>query len=353
MKNQHKRSLAALLLAVSILFTLPIWAPGSARALDETVKCTLTVGSGRDAGDDIENANVVIDLYKVASAETVEGYDTYDYTLLEGYEALAPALEAARTVPEDQVGQENTANNAEAWLALANQAAGIALDAQNPDKTTVPMGQKVEGLEWGLYLGVAHGENLTKEQYIKSQEGQVTTIAQSPEIEYSFTPYLVSLPSKESLNTSSGDWMYDVVGTLKAEQEDRFGDLEIVKNLESYSPAAGAAFVFQVEAVKGEGTEAEVVYSNVVSMIFTAAGQQSVLLTEIPAGASVTVTEVYSGSAYEAVSDTEQTATIVAADTVSVAFANRYNGGLNHGGAVLNQFEYTADGWNWTQVPGQ
>lgn len=345
MKNQRKRSLAALLLAVGMLFTLPTWVTGSVRALDDTVKCSLTVTSGREAGDDIENAEVVIDLYKVADANLVEGYDTYDYNLAVPYAGLESELETARTVPEDQVGQENAGNNQEAWMSLANRAASIALETQGLDKVTVDMGQRAENLDWGLYLVIAHGENLSEEQYIKTQEGRITTIAQSPTIEYSFTPYLVSLPNKESLNTSSGDWMYDVEGALKAEQEERFGDLELVKTLDGYSPAAGASFVFQVEA---RGADGEIVYSNVVSMEFTASGTQSYVLERIPAQSEVTVTEIYSGTAYTPAAAT-QTTTIIAADTVEVSFANSYTGGGNYSSSALNHFEYTADGWNWTQ----
>ena len=356
MKNQRKRSLMAVLLAVSILFTLPVWATSSARALDGEENYTLTINSGREAGDDIENAEVAIDLYKVANAVAVEGYDTYDYELLEAYSDLASDLEAARTVPEEQIGQENAGNNADAWMALANRAADIALEADEPVET-VEMGAPAS-LKWGLYLVVARGENLLKTEYYKNENGKVVTIAQSPEIEYSFTPYLVSLPSTSedlsgSMNTSDGNWAAAVRGNLKAEQEPRFGSLEIVKTLDSYNPAAGAAFVFQVEAVKDE----EVVYSNVVSMNFAAAETQRYTLERIPAGAQVTVTEVYTGTAYEAVSDSEQTETIVAADTVSVEFENRYNGGGNNGGAILNHFAYSpadeetgaAGGWDWTQ----
>ena len=97
MKNQRKRSLMAMLLAVSILFTLPVWATSSARALDGEENYTLTINSGREAGDDIENAEVVIDLYKVANAVAVEGYDTYDYELLEAYSDLAGRSRRSRS----------------------------------------------------------------------------------------------------------------------------------------------------------------------------------------------------------------------------------------------------------------
>ena len=74
----------------------------------------------------------------------------------------------------------------------------------------------------------------------------------------------------------------------------------------------------------------EVVYSNVESITFTAAGQESVILDRIPAGAQVTVTEVYSGSSYGQCLD-------------------------NFQGAVTGKLVYDEEAgrWNWYSSPAQ
>lgn len=107
-----------------------------------------------------------------------------------------------------------------------------------------------------------------------------------------------------------------------------------------------ATFVFQIEGERGTDR-----YSNVVSITFTEAGQQSAVVEHIPAGMNVTVTEVYSGSSYELTSEASQSTVIVAgdADRASVAFSNTYNDSTNGGTGVENQFNHDEEGWHWTQ----
>lgn len=351
MKQRKMRSVLALALAVSILFTLPLWATGSARALeDESTLCSLTMHPGGDTWDeDMEKAGIVIDLYKVAGARKDASYDTYNYEVEPDFAALEQRLTAGRAELDGS-----------AWSDLAAEAAQIILrgeTAVEPLKS-VPVNTKIEELEWGLYLVVAHGENLS--DYVKENtDGKIVTIAQSPEYEYSFFPSLVSLPSTsdnldaEGMNTSQGTWHYDAEGTLKPERAPRFGDLEITKTLNGYHTGTGAAFVFDVEAVLDDA----VVYSNVVSINFTESGTRTVTLTGvIPAGAVVTVTEIYSGTSYTVVGDSAKTVTVSAEELASVAFENEYNDNGNHGGSILNSFEFTPDPelpgggeWSWTQ----
>ena len=133
-----------------------------------------------------------------------------------------------------------------------------------------------------------------------------------------------------------------------------------LKSIKLYNETMkGASFVFDIEAeVNGE-----IVYSDVVSMVFDGTGTKSVVIKELPAGANITVTEVYSGSSYEATGEAEQTTQIVADEMVSTAFENQYDGKLNGGSSVVNHFEFTPnektaddqkqsaeDGvWDWEQ----
>ena len=103
-------------------------------------------------------------------------------------------------------------------------------------------------------------------------------------------------------------------------------------------------------------------YSDVVSLVFDAAGTKSVTIENIPAGAQVTVTEVYSGASYSLTADTAQTQQVqIVADgeegaPVSVSFENEYNESLNGGSSVENHFNYTEPAdpadtgtWSWEQ----
>lgn len=213
-------------------------------------------------------------------------------------------------------------------------------------------------LSAGLYLVVARGQGL--QNYIteiKDESGatQIATVAYSQSHIYTFAPELVSLPGKQadasgSVNTANpGEWIYDMSITLKPEQDVRQGSLEIIKTLLSYSASAGPAiFVFSVEAV----LNGENVYSNVISMDFTEAMQQSRRIDKIPVGAQVTVTEIYSGACYKLTTDETQTATIPADGIVSVSFTNDYDSSSKKGGGITNRFEYSSDtGWDWTPLP--
>ena len=90
-----------------------------------------------------------------------------------------------------------------------------------------------------------------------------------------------------------------------------------------------------------------------VSLNFDNTGTKSVELTDIPAGTVVTVTEIYGGSNYDAVSGGTQTAVIVADGSeevpAAVSFTNEYNGGMNGSASVVNHFEYTDGVWDWQQ----
>ena len=69
----------------------------------------------------------------------------------------------------------------------------------------------------------------------------------------------------------------------------------------------------------------------------------------IPAGAQVTVTEVYSGSSYQVVGDNVATTVISAEDPAEVSFVNTYDDENNGGSSIVNHFDYTEGTWTWTQ----
>lgn len=272
--------------------------------------------------EELLELKIDVDLYKVADVNVSGKY-------------IAPEKGANKT-STDLYGVLGTALNnvsskttADEWLTMAESAMEKVENLENPEpikqttlnKPNTGDGMTIDKLSTGLYLVVAH--QVESDQYI-----------------YSFTPYLVSLPGNNyGQDGANDDWIYDVEVSLKPSRENRFGDLEIIKALKAYNATlGGATCVFRIEAEK-DG----IVYSDVKSIVFDAAGTKSITIAKkIPAGAVVTVTEVYSGASYKLISDPEKAQTIIADQTVSVDFTNDYDDRLNGGTSVVNHFVDTA-----------
>ncbi len=262
---------------------------------------------------------IPVKLYRVASVN-VSG----KYTALPPYTSLTG------------LGSVDAGTNAGTWASFADAAHAIAEPLPDAEGNT-PEGDKPYK---ELTLENAHGraENLETGLYLVSAQEVVTA-----EYIYSFQPYLVSLPGNAcdaSDPDSSDDWLYDVTVGLKPSRENRYGDLEIRKTLDTYNATlGGAAFIFEISAEK-DG----IVYNDVVSVVFDGAGTKSVKIEgRIPAGALVTVKEIYSGASYEAVAGTEKTETIIADQLVSVTFRNDYDERLNGGTSIVNHFAADKD----------
>lgn len=267
--------------------------------------------------EELLELKINVDLYKVADVN-VSGKYIAPGQGAELYNALKESLDgvSSKTTAEDWLSiAENAMKQIDASKNL-KPVRQVKLNDPNPGD-----GKTISDLSTGLYLVVAH--QVESDQYI-----------------YSFTPYLVSLPGNNyGQDGANDDWIYDVEVSLKPSRENRFGDLEIIKTLKTFNATlGGATCVFRIEAEK-DG----IVYSDVKSIVFDAAGTKSITIAKkIPAGAVVTVTEVYSGSSYKIISEPEKTQTIIADETVSVNFTNDYDERLNGGTSVVNHFVDTA-----------
>ncbi len=353
--------LAGSLLALALTAGLVAAAPGldgAARAVNLEEECTLKVapvdpsGSNQEMAADLAGAAVTVDLYKVADAQPVSGYDAYTYKFLEGYQELEDIY-------------SSSPDNAD-WKKMAQKAAGYVKENQaaalEPVKSAAISGGYAQfgGLKSGLYLLIARGTDIKDYWTTVKQQGEegdaepaesIATLARSVKYEYTYSPEMISLPGKEGNTTAgSGEWLYHMEASLKPEQSLRYGSLEIVKTLRSYETKDPATFVFQVKGVLGE----ETVFDDMVSLTFTAEdgpGQKSVVLEDrIPVGAVVTVTEVYSGGIYDQISITPDPVTIEANNIVSVAFTNDYNETNRGGGSVTNRFNQSETGWHLQKV---
>lgn len=334
------RSLITLVLVFSMIISIPFFSAAAGK-FDE---CSLNVIAGsQEEFPDLADANLKIDLYKVADAQPIEGSDGYTFELLESYTELV--------IKKDMTAEE--------WRALSQQAAGIVLDASTgtakqgikPAAITGNTEAPIEELDAGLYLLIARSADAG---YVTTKEdGTIVTRASSGSNNYIFLPELVSLPTKEPENgvvntANSGEWIYDVDVYLKPEKGS--GSLKIVKTLERYYVnGEPPTFVFEVEARLGDNEEP--VYRRVVSIVFNDAGQKELLLENIPVGATVTVREVYSGACYTVVGNGTQTTVITAdlANPATVQFINDYDGSQTGGQGITNHFEYDTveKEWKW------
>lgn len=348
-KGSMKRLVCPLLsfvLAVGLIAVTP-GLSGEARAVELSSRCSLTIAPGGPELEDLGEANVVVDLYKVAKAVPVSGYDTYTYEFETGYETLKETY-------------DKNPNNAD-WMEMAQTAAGYALENGKPFREGTAVDQKVEDLDCGLYLLIARGADVKDyKTTVTTEEGKknIATIANSKTHVYAFAPELISLPSKQVTDAEGnvsnatfggGEWLYDMQVTLKPQQKPRFGSLEIVKNLTTYNVDIPAVFVFSVEAE----LDGENVYSDVVTLSFAEAGQKETLLDRIPVGAKVTVKEIYSGASYEITSAEEKNAVIDAEEVASVEFTNDHTTTNRGGGGVNNHFtnDGSGDGWQLEKQP--
>ena len=138
------------------------------------------------------------------------------------------------------------------------------------------------------------------------------------------------------------------VGAIINKKE--YGNLKITKKLEKFNKSLGTAtFVFSVEAVDTNGKN---VFSNVYSMDFTSATTQSITIEKLPAGAKVTVEEIYSGGSYKSQDESlVKEVTIVANQTVEVTYNNTYNDERDEGTiSIVNKFSKKEDKWTGERI---
>lgn len=312
--------LLALAILISLLAVPKVYGAGG---IDTGRACSLSLAMDGQYPE-LDNLTVLVKVYRVASVAT-DGI----YTDLEGFEGLDLSA----------VDSETTAQQ---WSDLAARAAEI-VGAGGMAPTAQTQLQKQPGQEHstGRIEGLAAGMYLVEAESVESEE-----------YTYNFIPYLAALPGNYYASTGDDTWVYDVDTALKPEQQPRLGSLVIEKALTDYNTSLGdAAFVFQVEGTVGSGQSARVVYSNVVSLVFDGAGEKSLQIDDLPAGAQVTVTEVYSGASYQAVTNPEQTAVITAGGQPErVRFENTYNQSPNSGSSIVNHFRYEDGVWTPEQL---
>ena len=346
MKKSIKRAGASVLIAALAFSAFVLPKTMAAIAVDTDASCTMEINVGKNVGGNYSELNtkpVEIDLYKVASVDV-----TGDFTADAGYETLEGDLAAL----DDKTTAEDWATiSAKAKALIDAEGSGLA-----PVKNVATSNGSVTvtDLETGLYL--VDPQTAWTDYY-----------------QYDFTPYLISLPDNRYYDNKPDTWIYELTGDnaigLKPIRTDRYGDLVIEKFLDSYNATnVGATFVFQVEGTKTDVDTGEVktVISDVYSMTFNGPGEDRIVIEDIPAGANVTVTEVYSGGSYKLTSDRTVDTVIVAEqledddaatlegvtpavpNVATVEFSNTYDETHTGGTGLVNQFTYDSENDKWT-----
>ena len=321
MMNKRLKQGSTFLLAVALTFPL-LTLPGAkaASAINTGQKCSIEFDISGNSSE-LLSASIPVNLYKVASVD-----ESGNYTGIGAFSKLDLS----------SVSADNLDAAAATWAERAAEAKKLLKDDTEPTTTTLTQGRgTATGLDTGLYL-------------VDTPKVITTNYT------YTFTPYLVSLPTNNyySGNGASDDWIYDLtkeynsaVG-LKPEQHVRYGDLVINKELVDHNATFGnnATFVFQIDITTlDKKTE-----TRIEELTFNAAGSHSVTIEKIPAGSHVKVTEVYSGASYELASAKSQETDIIANPEketevefkpAKVSFINKHDGRTNGGYGVKNNFK--------------
>ena len=326
MMNKRLKQGSTFLLAVALTFPL-LTLPGAkaASAINTGQKCSIEFDISGNSSE-LLSASIPVKLYKVASVD-----ESGNYTGIGAFSKLDLS----------SVSADNLDAAAATWAERAAEAKKLLKDDTEPTTTTLTQGRgTATGLKTGLYL---------------VDTPKVIT----PNYTYTFTPYLVSLPTNNyySGNGASDDWIYDLtkehnsaVG-LKPEQHVRYGNLVINKELVDHNATFGnnATFVFQIDITTLDNKKE----TRIEELTFDAAGSHSVTIEKIPAGSHVTVTEVYSGASYELASAKSQETDIIANPEketevefkpAEVSFINKHDGRTNGGYGVKNNFKLDENG---------
>lgn len=226
MMNKRLKQGTTFLLALALAFPL-LTLPGAraANAIDTDRKCSVAFNVSGE-GNELTTTDIQVNLYKVADVDVSGNYTaTKDFT----------GLDVSSVSADDK----DTA--ASKWADRAKEAQEMLTKSVKKTATVT------------LKAGTGSLADLATGLYLVDTPEVVTT-----NYTYTFTPYLVSLPTNNYYSNGNDNWIYDLTATnaigLKHEEHARYGDLIINKRLKNHNATTGkkATFVFQIEINKTE-----------------------------------------------------------------------------------------------------
>ena len=318
-----------------------------------------TNSTEQDFKDDIANANVQVDVYKIASAAKDTQYVVYNYTsLIEGLNLPGADAKAAD------------------WGNFAKEAAKKVLsDAGDLKvKENLPVETPYADMDDGLFLILPHGDGITP----KLEGDELAGLeAYSTKYIYTFEPSITAAPTKEPMRDSAGNIIYDETGvypvintaasagewtraievSLKPEQKPAYGKLRITKTVtDNTESKLDSTFTFHIVGTTPEGAKQGKTndYDNYAQVMYTNGEVKDAVITMIPAGTTGTVTEVNSGAGFESeVENGDFTIVMDDEHMATVEFKNTRDQPKNPTYGIQNNFEVTgfdSEGnatWEW------
>ena len=351
MKKKLRKGSALCLSAFLALTGLAAYQADAATAIDTEAAASITL-SLSDTFSELTDLEETVLLYQVASVDAEGNYTGIGAFSGIGFsdvdsETSAAEWKALGLQCYDLIAEETLDARGEvAEVSYADPDLTVAIPEE--EDFVIVSGSDFSPLNLGLYLVAAVRVDGAYDYY-------------------DFTPYLVALPGnaygqtvtdEEGNETVSTDdaWIYNVTTELKPASHDLYGDLRVVKQLDTYNTSMGSAtFVFEVKATKAYDGSAKVVYNNLVTITMTGAGSSAVTIADrIPAGSEVTVTERSAGS-YKQVGMTIENGPVITTDKaapLTVTFENDYTDELITENSLENKFSYEENG-GWTVNNGE
>jgi hypothetical protein len=339
--NGKKKCISVLVLAATV-FAMAFTSAYGASGIDTTAQGTITFGVGTTELTELtaEGTKIQVSLYKVADVKV-----SSDYSVVEPFDTDSNLKKEIESVSGGTTADDWSKYAAEAEKVVddmsedvrnAAKTTGVTITGGEPAKATVGV---------GLYLVLVDPVDTN-------------------EYEYTAAPFLIAVPGNDygTLDATTNEtitndsWRYEVESNIKFGYKDLLGNLSIDKTLSRYNDSLGTAtFVYEVKAVKDYravgGEEEKTVYNNVVAIDFSNAGIGKYTITDIPAGAEVTVTEVYSGASYSVEGNIYEDALIKAGEIAKVEFTNDYDDdSLLYQDTVVNNFSKNDETWDWFAI---
>ena len=325
-KTKKKALIGILMAAALVVAGSGIYKANAAARVDTSETITIVAGIS-DTDTSVfatkYKGQVKIKLYKIANMD-----ETGKLNIVDTFKNAGIDLSVLETNPTVEAIQASIVTPAKAAVPESTNLE-IVLDRSTGAKVqpiNIPAGA-------GLYLYIP--EDIEDVRY-----------------KYTFTSYVVMAPTSELITSGTGSdtWVNTVRFNLKATEQERFGNLEIKKKLDSFNVSLGtASFVYRVTIKDGENTVSE----NVYSLDFDSATTKTKVLTGIPAGYTVVVKEEYTGASYSLVSGDTVTKTITGEETATAEFENTYDNRLITGGvSAENNFENKDGTIYWVKPDG-